>query len=104
MWTRSTACRCTAATSLPTKAWGWSFREFHLRPRPDACDCVYQGRAAAYIREQIWPNRTDNVGIKYVHTRGGSASYTLSFLNSVITVNPSDANQWSDTAFATFSH
>lgn len=83
---------------------GWSFREFHFWPRPDACDYVYQGRAAAYIREQTWQNRTDNVGIKYVHTRGGTASYSLSFLNAVITVNPNDANQWSATAFATFSH
>ena len=63
---------------------GWSFNEYHFWPRPDACDYVYQGRAAAYIREPNWQNRTDNVGIKYVHTKGGTLSYSLSFLNASI--------------------
>lgn len=83
---------------------GWSFNEYHLWPRPDACDYVYQGRAAAYIREPSWQNRTDNVGIKYAHTKGGTPSYSLSFLNASISVNPNDSNQWSATAYASFSH
>lgn len=88
--------------ATPNEGVGWSFAEW--QPWATSCDHVRQGRAAAYIRETSWQGRTDNVVHKYVHTKGGTGSYTLGFSNASITVSPNDSNQWSAAAYASFSH
>ena len=86
---------------------GWSFHELKQR-NSQTCTNVNWGEGDAYIGEPSWQSRTSNVTMKYVHTKG-STSYSLGFsvpggFGPSISVSPSDSNQWSTAAFATFNH
>lgn len=86
---------------------GWSFHELKQRSS-QVCSIVNWGEGDAYIGEPSWQSRTSNVTMKYVHTKG-STSYSLGFtvpsgMGPSISVSPSDGNQWSVAAFATFNH
>ncbi len=86
---------------------GWSFHEQKQRSSQIWTN-VHWGEGDAYIGEPAWQSRTSNVTMKYVHTKG-SASYSLGFsvpggVGPSISVSPSDSNQWSTAAFATFNH
>ena len=89
--------------ATPNEGVGWSFHEW-----TDQSQCCTKsmnwGDGTAYIRQTTWKSRSDNVVHKYVHSKGGTAGYSLSFYNAGVSVTPADSNQWSVAAYATFSH
>jgi len=91
----------------PNLGVGWSFHELKQRGS-QICTNVNWGEGDAYISEPSWQFKTSNVTAKYVHTKA-STSYSLGFglpggVSPSISVSPTDGNQWSVAAFATFSH
>ncbi|MGH2428225.1 MAG: hypothetical protein ACRDGV_04955 [Candidatus Limnocylindria bacterium] len=82
---------------------GWHFHEYRhcgfFCPRSPAD----YGSLFARIREDRYQNRTANVMVRYVHTKGGSSvNYSVNLGVVSIGVNPNDANQWSVAAYASF--
>lgn len=82
---------------------GWHFHEYRdcgfFCPRNPAD----YGSLFARIREDSFQNRTANVMVRYVHTKGGSSvNYSVNLGVVSIGVSPNDANQWSVAAYASF--
>jgi len=89
--------------ATPNEGVGWSFHEW-WRPCGQ-CTGTYANWAdgTAYIRENSWKSRTDNVINKYFHTTNTGDTYSLTFYNAGISITPA-SNQWSVAAYASFSH
>ncbi len=86
----------------PNEGVGWSYKEW-MSVQP-ACFLEDYARFAAYIRESTWKNRTDNVASQYLHSKGGTAEYTLSYKDASFTIVPANSNQWSAAAYTSFTH
>ena len=87
---------------------GHSFREM-IHGNFVSCgagtSCIYArwGRTNITVSQNSWKGRTDQVGAKYVHSKGTGISYSLSIGGFGISVSPT-ANQWSAVAYTNISH
>lgn len=92
----------TRSDVTPNEGVSWTFHEWIDQSQCCTRNMVW-GDGTAYVRQNSWKNRTDNVVHKYFHTFGLSGSFSLSFYNATATISPS-SDQWSASAFASFSH